>query len=152
MNPWLVLSPTYIEVNGYGAVFCLTRLDGLRQHHWCIGWWCCGMFIAHMNELRGHMVDLAPRTAPTLGCTMNLITSFTMAQFLVASLPALNRFWKPIIATGLKKRPMPRSRSPRPAPYWYLEVPLNMGNSKFCPCWVKAAFYNLILGSISWIL
>ena len=83
---------------------------------------------------------VAPKTAPTVGLNVDLITSLTVEPSLIASLPACRRVCTPFIATDLKNcatlgmnRTIPRIKSPTPWPYCYLEVPLNTGISKPLP-------------------
>ena len=89
---------------------------------------------------------VTPKTAPTVGLSVDFITYLTVAPSLIASLPAFKRVRMPFIATGLRNcvtigryRTMPRRTSPQPWPYWYLDVPLNTGKSKPLPFWEKAA-------------
>ena len=83
---------------------------------------------------------VAPKTAPTVGLSVYLITSLTVAPSSIASLTAFKKVWMPFIATGLRNcvtlgmyRIIPLITSPKPWPYWYLDVLLNIGKSKPLP-------------------
>ena len=97
-------------------------------------------------SLEATWYTVAPKTAPTVGLSVDLITSLTVAPSFIASLPAFKRVWMPFIATGLKNcvtlgiyRTMPRRTSTKPWSYWYLDVPQNTGKSKPLPFWENAA-------------
>ena len=47
---------------------------------------------------------MAPKTAPTVGLSVDLITSLIVAPSLMALLTDCRRVWAPSIATGLKNR------------------------------------------------
>ena len=75
---------------------------------------------------------VAPKTSQTIGLSVNLITFLTLAIYLIASLPALKCIYTPFIATGLRNCAtfemnctILQSTSPKPSPYWYLNVPMN---------------------------
>ena len=60
-------SNTTINGLGKGASFCLFRISISLEATWS---------------------TMAPKTAPTVGLSVDLITSLTVAPFLIASLPA----------------------------------------------------------------
>ena len=89
---------------------------------------------------------VAPKIAPTISLSVDLITTFTVSPFFIASLPAFEKVWAAFISTGLRNLAtfginfrMPCSTSPNPWPYWYLEVTTKTVISKPLPCCKKAA-------------
>ena len=89
---------------------------------------------------------VAFKTAPTVGLSVDLITSFTVKPVLIASLLAFRRVWAFFITAGLRNLAtfginfkMPCSTSPNPWPFLYLEVPTKTGISKLLPCCKNAA-------------
>ena len=99
------------------------------------------MLISHLNELKNEITRStdASSIATTVGSTVDMITSLTVALFLITSLPALSRVWATLIATGLKNCHIMRSTSQNSAQYYCFEVLLKTGISKPAPCCKIAA-------------